>query len=311
MRSSRTATSRGTSTATWRASASRRTSRCSPRRTSATRASRSQPSRPRPRRPRLAARRGDRDSYEERPAHFDMRAGLDPEAAQIHQWGNVYPHYGPYNHRRVRKGDIDWAFDDGGHDRRGRLPPAGDRADAAGDAGRDRRPGGQRAADDLLLHPGHVLLHGRRGGPSPGAAEQAEVRRRHCRRRLRRQGRHRNRDDLRAARAQGAATGQVALDARGGVPRVVDARAVAHGDRRRRLQGRLDPGPADADTCTTPVPTRASRRTASRSTRSTTPARTRSRISASTASSASRIACRRPRCAASASPRCRSPSRRT
>jgi CO/xanthine dehydrogenase Mo-binding subunit len=50
-------------------------------------------------------------AYEERPAHFDMRTGLDPEAAQIHQWGNVYPHYGPYNHRRVRKGDIDWAFD--------------------------------------------------------------------------------------------------------------------------------------------------------------------------------------------------------
>jgi CO/xanthine dehydrogenase Mo-binding subunit len=50
-------------------------------------------------------------SYEERPAHFDMRTGLDPDAATIHPWGNVYPHYGPYNHRRVRKGDIDWAFD--------------------------------------------------------------------------------------------------------------------------------------------------------------------------------------------------------
>jgi CO/xanthine dehydrogenase Mo-binding subunit len=50
-------------------------------------------------------------SYEERPAHYDMRTGLDLEAPQIHQWGNVYPHYGPYNHRRVRKGDIDWAFD--------------------------------------------------------------------------------------------------------------------------------------------------------------------------------------------------------
>ncbi len=24
----------------------------------------------------------------------------------------MYPHYGPYNHRRVRKGDIDWAFDE-------------------------------------------------------------------------------------------------------------------------------------------------------------------------------------------------------
>ena len=51
-------------------------------------------------------------AYEERPAQFDMRLGLDPEAPQIHQWGNVYPHYGPYNHRRVRKGDIDRAFDE-------------------------------------------------------------------------------------------------------------------------------------------------------------------------------------------------------
>jgi CO/xanthine dehydrogenase Mo-binding subunit len=49
--------------------------------------------------------------FEELPAHFDIRTALDPEAPSIHHWGNVYPHYGPYNHRRVRKGDIDWAFD--------------------------------------------------------------------------------------------------------------------------------------------------------------------------------------------------------
>jgi CO/xanthine dehydrogenase Mo-binding subunit len=49
--------------------------------------------------------------FEERTPLFDIRMALDPDAAKIHQWGNVYPHYGPYNHRRVRKGDIDWAFD--------------------------------------------------------------------------------------------------------------------------------------------------------------------------------------------------------
>src|SRR5213075_3028312 len=49
--------------------------------------------------------------YEERDPLFDMRKALDPDAPVIHQWGNVYPHYGPYNHRRVRKGDIDWAFE--------------------------------------------------------------------------------------------------------------------------------------------------------------------------------------------------------
>lgn len=49
--------------------------------------------------------------YEERPAMFDIRKALDPDAPQFHQWGAVYPHFGPYNHRRVRKGDVEWAFD--------------------------------------------------------------------------------------------------------------------------------------------------------------------------------------------------------
>lgn len=48
--------------------------------------------------------------YEERPAVFDLRTALDPDAPRFHQWGPVYPHFGPYNHRRVRKGDIDWAM---------------------------------------------------------------------------------------------------------------------------------------------------------------------------------------------------------
>jgi CO/xanthine dehydrogenase Mo-binding subunit len=49
--------------------------------------------------------------FEEREPLLDVRKALDPDAPVIHQWGNVYPHYGPYNHRRVRKGDVDWAFD--------------------------------------------------------------------------------------------------------------------------------------------------------------------------------------------------------
>jgi CO/xanthine dehydrogenase Mo-binding subunit len=49
--------------------------------------------------------------YEERPAFFDMRQALDPDATTFHHWGPVYPHFGPHNHRRVRKGDLAWAFD--------------------------------------------------------------------------------------------------------------------------------------------------------------------------------------------------------
>lgn len=48
--------------------------------------------------------------YEERPALFDIRLALEPDAPSPHDWGAVYPHFGPYNHRRVRKGDVDWAF---------------------------------------------------------------------------------------------------------------------------------------------------------------------------------------------------------
>jgi CO/xanthine dehydrogenase Mo-binding subunit len=49
--------------------------------------------------------------YEQRPAFFDIRKAVDPDTPRIHQWGPLYPHFGPHNHRRVRKGDIDWAFD--------------------------------------------------------------------------------------------------------------------------------------------------------------------------------------------------------
>jgi CO/xanthine dehydrogenase Mo-binding subunit len=50
--------------------------------------------------------------FEERPALFDMRKAADPDAPQIHHWGNWYPHYeGGFDHRQIRKGDIDWAFE--------------------------------------------------------------------------------------------------------------------------------------------------------------------------------------------------------
>jgi CO/xanthine dehydrogenase Mo-binding subunit len=49
--------------------------------------------------------------YEEREAFFDLRKAFEPGTPEIHQWGPVYPHFGTYNHRRVRKGDIDAAFD--------------------------------------------------------------------------------------------------------------------------------------------------------------------------------------------------------
>jgi CO/xanthine dehydrogenase Mo-binding subunit len=49
--------------------------------------------------------------FEEREPLFDMRKAFDPDVPQIHPWGPVFPHYGPYDHRRVRKGDVAAAFD--------------------------------------------------------------------------------------------------------------------------------------------------------------------------------------------------------
>ncbi len=49
--------------------------------------------------------------YEERPALFDIREAFDPDAPTIHPWGPVFPHFGPHNRRRVRKGDVEAAFD--------------------------------------------------------------------------------------------------------------------------------------------------------------------------------------------------------
>ena len=86
----------------------------------------------------------------------------------------------------------------------------------------------------------------RRGAPS-GSAEQAQARGRYRRRRLRGQGGHGDGDADCAARAQVRAAREVALHARGGVPLLVDTRRLAHRDRGRAHEGRLDPRPEDAD----------------------------------------------------------------
>jgi CO/xanthine dehydrogenase Mo-binding subunit len=49
---------------------------------------------------------------EEREPVLDIRTAADPGLEHFHQWGALYPHFGPHNHRRVRKGDIERAFAD-------------------------------------------------------------------------------------------------------------------------------------------------------------------------------------------------------
>lgn len=59
----------------------------------------------------LAAVEAIEIEYDEREPLFDIRKAFDVEAPSIHQWGPVYPHFGTYNHRRVRKGDVEAAFE--------------------------------------------------------------------------------------------------------------------------------------------------------------------------------------------------------
>jgi CO/xanthine dehydrogenase Mo-binding subunit len=49
---------------------------------------------------------------DDQPALFDVRKAFDPDAPQIHHWGNWYPHFeAEMDRRQIRKGDIDAAFD--------------------------------------------------------------------------------------------------------------------------------------------------------------------------------------------------------
>jgi CO/xanthine dehydrogenase Mo-binding subunit len=50
--------------------------------------------------------------FEEREPIFDIRKAFDPESPRIHPWGPVYPHFGPHDQRRIRKGDVAQAFED-------------------------------------------------------------------------------------------------------------------------------------------------------------------------------------------------------
>src|SRR5215212_9252098 len=53
--------------------------------------------------------------FEERTPVLDIRTAADPGVDSFHQWGALYPHFGPYNHRRVRKGDVEAAFEEADH----------------------------------------------------------------------------------------------------------------------------------------------------------------------------------------------------
>ncbi len=51
-------------------------------------------------------------NLEEQEPLLDVRKAFDPDAPQIHPWGNWYPHFeNDMDRRQIRKGDVDSAFD--------------------------------------------------------------------------------------------------------------------------------------------------------------------------------------------------------
>ena len=168
---------------------------------------------------------------EERPALFDIRKAADPDTPQIHHWGNWYPHFEAEIVRQIRKGDIE---------RHSSRPTRS--SGCYRPAAIEQRPmetqialAVPEAAGRIAIYPypGDLFLAGRRRGSPPMAAEPAQARRRHRGRRLRWQGRQAVGDQSAPPRAEDPPAGEVALDAGGGVPLLVDPRALAHRDRRR------------------------------------------------------------------------------
>jgi CO/xanthine dehydrogenase Mo-binding subunit len=49
--------------------------------------------------------------FEEREPLLDIRKAFDPDSLPFHQWGAAFPHFGPYTSRRIRKGDVEGAFE--------------------------------------------------------------------------------------------------------------------------------------------------------------------------------------------------------
>jgi CO/xanthine dehydrogenase Mo-binding subunit len=49
--------------------------------------------------------------FEEREPVLDMRKAFDADVKPFHQWGPTFPHFGPYTSRKIRKGNVDEAFE--------------------------------------------------------------------------------------------------------------------------------------------------------------------------------------------------------
>ena len=186
--------------------------------------------------------------FEERPALFDIRKAVDPDAPQIHHWGNWYPHFeGEMDVRQIRKGDIDDAFDQADTIVSGVYRPAAiehvpmETQIALVVPEPDGRLTIYSCTQALYFSMGVVAAHlqvplnrlkfvgGTVGGGFGGKVDTATE------------------TSAAPARAQGGPTGEVAVDARGGVPLLLHPRAVAHRDRGRGHRGRLDPRTQDAD----------------------------------------------------------------
>ncbi len=184
--------------------------------------------------------------YEERDPFLDIRQAFADGQPQVTPEGNVF-FYDPYDSRRVRKGDIDWAFEHADVIVQGAYRPAAiEQAPTETQVALVHpQPDGRIVvysctqamyfsmgvlAQHLNLPPNRFkFVGGTVGGGFGGKVDTAT-------------------EPLAAVLAlKTQPPGQVALHARGGVPGRLDARLVARRDGRRGDRGRLAARPQGAD----------------------------------------------------------------
>ncbi len=156
-------TCRSCPTVTCPRSASPRTSRCWPRTTCATRASRSPSSPPVDEETAMAAVDAIDVDFSEKPALFDIRLAVRSRRSRHPPVGQLVSALRERDGRPPDpQGRHRLGLRPGRRHRAGRLPAGRDRALPARDAGLPGRARAGRAADDLHVHAGALLLDGRR-----------------------------------------------------------------------------------------------------------------------------------------------------
>ena len=177
-----------------------------------------------------------RVDYEPLPAVFDVEEAMKPGAPVVNETypKNTFTYHDIYDHQKLRFGDVERGFAGRRPHPRAALSDVADRACADRDQRLDRGARHQRPLRRLHLDAGAVLLARHLRQDPRRAVEHASFHRRHGRRRLRRQGRHRDRAARHPRRDADRTAGALHVRPRGGDAVRAAARRRAHLHQGRR-----------------------------------------------------------------------------